>query len=184
MDLLFLRTNLLLPPPLRIGDVLDAIDLNPLIATLGTDVSTVVNSTVGDLTDSSTSTSTASKRSFDINNVLYSINDYSGNTHTNRVLDQDGNLYDVKLNNDGTEQAKNFVGSYADTMTFSGHNHTVSINGQVREYELQYVYNPFPGIESVAWIYVTPAGAVTRTQVIAEAFGGGSSTISDDTGDE
>lgn len=167
---------------LRIGDVLDAIDLNPLIATLGTDVSTVVNDTVGDLSDSSSSSS-STKRSFDIDNVLYSINDYSGNTHTNRILDQDGNIYDVKLDNDGNEQSKKLVGSYADTMTFTGHNSTVSINGQVREYELQYVYQPFPGIESIAWIYVTPAGAVTRAQVIAEAFGGGSSTISDDTED-
>lgn len=115
--------------------------------------------------------------------MLYSINDYSGNTHTNRILDQDGNIYDVKLDNDGNEQSKKLVGSYADTMTFTGHNSTVSINGQVREYELQYVYQPFPGIESIAWIYVTPAGAVTRAQVIAEAFGGGSSTISDDTED-
>lgn len=162
---------------------MDAIDLNPLIATLGTDVSTIVNSTVGDLTGSSSSSTTTSttKRSFDINNVLYSINDYSGNTHTNRILDQDGNLYDVKLDNDGNEQSKTLVGSYATAMTFTGHNNTVSINGQVREYELQYAYKPFPGIESIAWIYVTPAGAVTRTQVIAEAFGGGSSTISDDT---
>lgn len=113
--------------------------------------------------------------------MLYSINDYSGNTHTNRILAQDGNLYDVKLDNDGSEQSKTLVGSYATDMTFSGHNQTVSINGEVREYELQYVYKPFPGIQSVAWIYVTPSGAVSRTLVIAESFGGGTSTISDDT---
>lgn len=142
-------------------------------------MSTIVNSTVDTLSGSGGGSST--KRSYDIDNVLYSINDYSGNTHTNRVLGQDGNLYDVKLDNDGNEQSKMLVGSYTADMTFSGHNHTVSINGEVREYELQYAYRPFPGIESIAWIYVTPAGAVSRTQVIAEAFGGGSSTISDDT---
>ena len=161
--------------------MLDAIDLNPLIATLGTDVSTIVNSTVDTLSgDSSSTSSSSTKRSYDIDNVLYSINDYSGNTHTNRILAQDGNLYDVKLNNEGSEQSKTLVGSYATLMAFGGHNQTVSINGEVREYELQYVYTPFPGIESIAWIYVTPAGVVSRTQVIAEAFGGGSSTISDD----
>ncbi|CAN8097357.1 unnamed protein product [Discula destructiva] len=162
-----------------IGEVLDAIDLNPLIATLGTSVSTIVNST-GDALSGTGSSSSPTKRSYDIDNVLYSINDYSGNTHTNRILAQDGILYDVKLNNDGDEQGKTLVGSYATSMTFSGHNETVSINGQVREYELQYFYNPFPGIESIVWVYVTPEGAVTRTQVVAEAFGGGSSTISDD----
>lgn len=180
---------------LRIGDVLDSLDLNPVIATLGEDVGQIVNTTVGDLTGSSSSSSSSStstsatkkKRSsstFDPQNVLYSVNDYSGNTHTNRVLGQDGNLYDVKLDNDGDETGRTEVGSYLQLMTFGGHNHTVAVNGQVREYELQYVYGPFPGVESYCWIYVTPAGRVTRTQVIAEAFGGGSSTISDDDGED
>lgn len=102
---------------------------------------TIVNTTVGDLTGSTSSSSSSSttKRSFDIDNVLYSINDYSGNTHTNRVLGQDGNLYDVKLDNDGNQQSTVNVGSYSHDMTFSGHNHTVTVNGQVKEYELQSV---------------------------------------------
>lgn len=167
----------------RIGDVLDSLDLNPIIATLGQDVGEIVNSTVGDLTGSSSSNTSVTKRSFDLDNILYSINDYSGNTHTNRILGQDGNLYDIKLDNNGNEEGRTLVGSYLTDMTFSGHNHTVSVNGQVREFELQYIYTPFPGIEGVSWIFVNPAGKVTRTQVIAEAFGGGSSTISDDTDD-
>lgn len=165
---------------------MDSIDLNPDIATLGEDVGQIVNSTVGDTTGSSgsNSSSTSTKRSgFDPQNVLYSINDYSGNTHTNRVLGQDGNIYDVKLNNDGDEQSRTKVGSYLTDMSFSGHNQSITVNGELREYELQYVYAPLPGVEAVNWIYVTPAGKVTRTQVIAEAFGGGSSTISDDTGE-
>ncbi|KAF3769564.1 hypothetical protein M406DRAFT_221344, partial [Cryphonectria parasitica EP155] len=164
-----------------ISDVLDSIDLNPVIATLGEDVGQVVNSTVGTLTGTSSSNSSATKRSLDTQNVLYSINNYSGNTHTNRVLGQDGNIYDVKLNNDGDEQSRTLVGSYATDMTFTGHNHTISVNGMVREFELQYNYTPLPGVEAVCWIYVTTGGKVVRTQVIAEAFGGGSSTISDDT---
>lgn len=163
--------------------MLDSLDLNPVIATLGTDVGKIVNSTVGGLTGSSGSNTSATKRSFDQDNVLYSINDYSGNTHTNRILGQDGNLYDVKLDNDGNEESRAVVGSYLTEMTFSGHNHTVSVNGQVREFELEYTYTPFPGIEAVSWIFVNPAGKVTRTQVIAEAFGGASSTLSDDTDD-
>lgn len=115
--------------------------------------------------------------------VLYSVNDYSGNTHTNRVLGQDGNLYDIKLDNDGNEQSSVVVGSYSTAMTFDGHNKTISVDGQVKEFELQYVYQPFPGIDVVSWIYLSPAGKVTRTQVIAEATGGGMSTISDDSDD-
>lgn len=69
-------------------------------------------------------------------------------------------------------------------MTFTGHNRTISVAGEVKEFELQYLYTPLPGIESVCWIYVSPAGKVTRTMVIAEAFGGGSSTLSDDTTDD
>lgn len=170
----------------RVGDVLDSLDLNPVIATLGQDIGQIVNTTVGDLTGSTSSStsSTAKRSSFDPQNVLYSINDYSGNTHTNRILGQDGYLYDVKLDNDGSEKGRTQVGSYLTDMTFTGHNHSVAINGQIREFELEYVYSRFVGVETYSWIYVTPAGKVTRTQVIAEAFGGGSSTISDDDEDE
>lgn len=90
----------------------------------------------------------------------------------------------MKLDNDGSEKSRSVVGYYNRDMTFSGHNKTISVAGEVKEFELQYIYAPFPGVESVCWIYVTPAGKVTRTQIIAEAFGGGSSTISDDTDDD
>lgn len=161
---------------------MDSLDLNPLIATLGTDVSTIVNSTVGALegTSSSSSSSSTTKRSTGLDNVLYSVNDYSGNTHTNRILGQDGNLYDIKLDNDGHEQSEALVGSYAALMTFTGHNKTIAVDGVVKQYELQYKYNPFPGIEAQAYIYVTPSGKVSMTEIISEAFGGGTSTISDD----
>lgn len=163
----------------RVGDVLDSLDLNPVIATLGDDVGKIVNGTVGDLTSGDYGGKT--KRSFVLDEgILYSINDFTGNTHTNRVLAQSGDLYDVKLDNDGDETSRTVVGYYERDMTFTGHNKTISIDGEVKEFELQYDYKPFPGIESVCWIYVSPAGKVTRTQVIAESFGGGSSTLSDD----
>lgn len=163
----------------RVGDVLDSLDLNPVIATLGNDLGKIVNGTVGDLTSGEYGGTT--KRSFVLDEgILYSINDFTGNTHTNRVLAQSGDLYDVKLDNDGDETSRTVVGYYERDMTFTGHNKTISIDGEVKEFELQYEYKPFPGIESVCWIYVSPAGKVTRTQVIAESFGGGSSTISDD----
>lgn len=162
-----------------VGDVLNSIDLNPVIATLGNDVGKIINGTVGDLTSGDYGGS--QKRSFTMDEgILYSINDYTGNTHTNRVLAQNGDLYDVKLENDGDEAGRTLAGNYEQDMTFTGHNKTISIDGEVKEFELQYMYTPFPGIESVCWIYVSPTGKVTRTQVIAEAFGGGGSTISDD----
>jgi hypothetical protein len=196
-----------------VDDVLSSIDLNPIIATLGQDVSKIVNSTVtgvssaiggGGSGSSSSSTSTAAgssstgttgstKRSADNNyaldhNVLYSVNDYTGHTHTNRVLAQNGDIVDEYLDNDGVEHRRKVVGYYKTDMTFTGHNRTVTqaaagadgSGEDVTEFELQYVYTPFPGVDVYSWIYVDAGGKVMRTQVIAEAFGGGMSTISND----
>ncbi|KAH8902528.1 hypothetical protein BR93DRAFT_947926 [Coniochaeta sp. PMI_546] len=173
-----------------VNDVLHSIDLNPIIATLGQDVNKIVNTTVGALTQPVDSngnpTGGNSKRadlSYDYNlqhNILYSINNYQGQAHTNRVLAQNGSMYDVFLDNDGNEHGRQLVGFYSDQMTFNGHNRSIAIDGQTTLYELQYIYTPFPGIEVISWIYLNTAGKVTRTQVIAEANAGGTSTISDD----
>jgi hypothetical protein len=171
-----------------VNDVLHSIDLNPIIATLGQDVNNIVNTTVGALTqpvDSNGNPTGNSKRdlSYDYNlqhNILYSINNYQGQAHTNRVLAQNGSMYDIFLDNDGNEHGRQLVGFYSDDMTFNGHNRSIAIDGQTTLYELQYIYTPFPGIEVISWIYQNTAGKVTRTQVIAEANAGGTSTISDD----
>ncbi|KAK3368407.1 hypothetical protein B0H63DRAFT_75999 [Podospora didyma] len=171
-----------------VDDVLRSIDLNPIIATLGQDVGKIVNSTLGviggPVNGSGSAASANTKRSepnFNLeHNVLYSVNDYQGKAHTNRVLAQNGSIYDEFLDNDGNEQRRVVVGFYARDMTFTGHNKTISVDGQVKEYELQYEYKPFPGIEAISWIYLDTTGKVTRTQVIAELEGGGSSTISND----
>src|SRR3569833_1332928 len=176
-----------------VNDVLHSIDLNPIIATLGQDVNKIVNTTVGTLTQpvdsngkplgKNTKRSTAEDYNI-IHNVLYSVNDYTGHTHTNRILAQNGSIWDVSLDNDGHETSRNQVGYYSRDMTFGGHNRTISVDGQPKEYEMQYVYNPFPGIEVVCGIYMNTAGKIDRTRVIAEAQGGGTSTISDDDGSD
>ncbi|KAK3357815.1 hypothetical protein B0T25DRAFT_170482 [Lasiosphaeria hispida] len=171
-----------------IGNVLDSIDLNPIIATLGQSVTHIINSTVGALTEPFNATGGGgggnqkrAELSYNLeHNVLYSVNDYQGKTHTNRVLAQNGSIFDEFLDNDGNESGRVMVGYYSRDMTFNGHNKTISVDGEVKEYELQYLYTPFPGIEATSWIYLDPAGKVTRTQVIAEAQGGGTSTISND----
>ncbi|KAK1756416.1 hypothetical protein QBC47DRAFT_460242 [Echria macrotheca] len=172
-----------------IGNVLDSIDLNPIIATLGQDVAHIVNNTLdtigGPINGSSGGGSASHQKRSELSynlehNVLYSVNDYEGKTHTNRVLAQNGSLIDEFLDNDGTETGRKIVGFYSRDMTFNGHNKTISVDGEVKEYELQYVYTPFVGIEVTSWIYLDTTGKVTRTQVIAEGFGGGSSTISND----
>jgi hypothetical protein len=167
---------------LMIDDVLSSIDLNPIIATLGNDVNNIVNTTVGQLDNGNAAASAAAKRQlFDLaQGVLYSVNDYSGNTHTNRILSQNGSIYDVNINNNGHETGRVLVGSYLTDMTFNGHNRTVLVNGQPTEYELQYVYAPMPGVEVISSILFAAGGKVLSTQVLAEAFGGGSSTVSDD----
>ncbi|KAI3336845.1 hypothetical protein HD806DRAFT_19610 [Xylariaceae sp. AK1471] len=172
-----------------VGDVLTAIDLNPIIATLGRDVGSVVGNVTGELGGgTSTTTSTASsptnakRAALDYNiqhNILYSINNYSGQTHTNRVLAQNGTIYDVSLDNNGNEHGRQAVGFYSRDMTFTGHNRTITIDGQT-EFELGYKYTPFAGLEVVANVYMTSGGQVVKTKVVAEAEGGGTSTISDD----
>jgi hypothetical protein len=171
-----------------VNDVLHSIDLNPIIATLGQDVSKIVNNTVGVITQPVDGNGNpTSKRSDDMpydynlqHNVLYSVNNYQGRAHTNRVLAQNGTMYDIFLDNEGDEQGRQVVGYYSRDMTFNGHNRTISVDGHTTLYELQYVYTPFPGIEVISWIYMNTAGKVTRTQVIAESQGGATSTISDD----
>ncbi|KAK4122986.1 hypothetical protein N657DRAFT_656347 [Parathielavia appendiculata] len=199
-----------------VDDVLSSIDLNPIIATLGQEVTQIVNDTLGGgggggggLSSSSSSSSSfptatssptsKTKRSHTANshtdsytldhNILYSVNDYAGQTHTNRVLAQTGDIYDEYLDNDGAEVGKRrVVGYYARDMVFTGHNRTVYFEedaeaGQpkrVKEFELQYLYAPFPGLEVTSWVYVDATGEVLRTRVIAEASGGGTSTVSKD----
>ncbi|KAJ0329152.1 hypothetical protein COL5a_004385 [Colletotrichum fioriniae] len=169
-----------------VDDVLTSIDLNPVIATLGDTVSDIVNKTVDVVTDpveSSAAASAVAKRDLTFrleHNILYSVNDFSGRTHTNRVLAQNGSLFDVYLDNSGNESGRKVVGFYSRDMTFSGHNKTISIDGQVKEFELQYVYAPYPGLEAFSNIYLDTTGKVVRTKIVAEAEGGGTATISND----
>ncbi|KAJ2991272.1 hypothetical protein NUW58_g2571 [Xylaria curta] len=172
-----------------VGDVLNVIDLNPIVATLGEGVGNVIgnvtdspggSTTTTRSTTSATPSATNAKRDYNIqHNILYSINNYSGQTHTNRVLGQDGTIYDVSLDNNGNERGRQVAGYYNEDMTFTGHNRTVVTDGQT-EFELRYEYKPFPGLEINAHIYTTPEGQVVKAQVIAEAEGGGTSTISND----
>ncbi|KAJ8122679.1 hypothetical protein ONZ43_g1184 [Nemania bipapillata] len=167
-----------------IDDVLNVIDLNPVVATLGNAVGNLTG-TPPTTSSSSTASSTASTKRDLLNyniqhNILYSINDYSGQTHTNRVLaQQDGTIHDVFLDNDGNEHGRQVVGTYSQDMTFTGHNRSTTIDDQT-VFELGYKYTPFPGLEVVSNIYLTPGGQVVKAQVVAEAEGGGTSTISDD----
>ena len=175
-----------------VEDVLHSIDLNPIIATLGKDINRIVNKTVDTLSRPvDANGQTIQQRDLSAidynlaNNVLYSVNDYSGRTHTNRVLAQNGSIFDVFLDNNGDEHGKQVVGYYSRDMTFTGHNKTISIDGVPKEFELQYLYMPFPGIEVFSNIYLSATdGKVVRAKVIAEATGGGTSTISDDNGND
>ncbi|CAJ2509849.1 Uu.00g057490.m01.CDS01 [Anthostomella pinea] len=174
-----------------IGDVLNVIDLNPIVATLGNSVNSIVGNVTDDLGSTSSTTSLAATSASATNtrrelqdynmkhNILYSVNNYSGEKHTNRILAQNGSIYDQYLDNDGNEHGRRVVGSYSRDMTFTGHNRSITMNGST-ELELGYKYTPFAGLQIMANIYVKPWGQVVNTQIIAEAEGGGTSTISDD----
>lgn len=163
-----------------INDTLDSIDLNPIIATLGQDIGSILNSTVGGLTSTASSaTSALGRRSFELNNnILLSTNNYLGNTHTNRVLAQNGDIVDQYLNNDAVQQGSKVIGSYQSLMTFNGYDQEVERDGQT-VHEKEYTYSPMHGISAVCAIYTNDVGNVVSTQVLAESFAGGSSSIGD-----
>ena len=164
---------------LMIDDTLNSLDLNPVLATLGQDVGSLANSTLGGLTGSGSPASNIVPRSYDlIHNILYSVNDYSGNTHTNRILTQSGSIIDQSIDNDGKVHNQREVGSYLRDMTFNGYNQSVVKNGKTT-HELEYVYTPLHGLSVVSAIFVDDANNVVATQVLSESSAGGSSTISD-----
>jgi hypothetical protein len=157
-----------------IDDTLDSLDLNPVLATVGQLVGGIANATDGLLPSTG---SPLTPRSYEVdNNILYSINDYSGNTHTNRVLTRSGSIVDQFLDNNGNINGQQVVGSYVSDMTFNGYDESVVVNGQAAR-ELEYVYAPFAGLSVVSAIYVDAAGSVLSAQVLSESRGGGSSTV-------
>ncbi|KAJ9500010.1 hypothetical protein H2202_004401 [Exophiala xenobiotica] len=162
---------------IMINDTLNSIDLNPILATLGQDVGTLVNDT---LSTATSSTSDLSARGFDLDQgILFSVNNYQGNTHKNRILDQAGNIVDQSLHNDGQVYQSEIVGSYWHDMTFTGTEKSVVLNGEnVRE--LEYSYTPYNGLSIIAAIFLDTQSNVVGTKVLSELEGGGSSTISDD----
>ncbi|KAI6833824.1 hypothetical protein KC340_g16884 [Hortaea werneckii] len=164
-----------------INTTLNSIDLNPIIATLGESVGEIADSAT-DAVGSTVSSAAGAleKRSYELdNNVLYSVNDYSGNTHTNRVLAQNGDLIDVSLDNDGNSSGEKVIGTYKSEMSFNGHEANVEYNGEEVTLK-EYRYSPIYGIDAICAIYLQDDGSVAGTQVLAESNAGGSSTISED----
>lgn len=175
---------------LMIESILDSLDLNPVLATLGQGISDIADTAVDGLSSatSSSSSSTATSNlksredieSFRLeNNILYSVNDYSGNAHTNRKLAQDGAIIDQRLDNSGNVLGEKTVGSYDRDMRALSHEISTEFEGQ-QVTERLYEYAPFPGLEVISAVYVNDAGDVVGTQVLSEASAGGSSTISAD----
>ncbi|EOA84016.1 hypothetical protein ACJQWK_01076 [Exserohilum turcicum] len=179
-----------------IGDVLDSIDLNPVIAELGNGLGDILDDAgdlVGGITDGITGGGSGSgsnqtaqakaKRDIDFhqwdlrNNILYSINNFEGNTHKRRVLAQNGDIVEQMLDNTGAISGSTVVGNYAKDMKFNGFNETVTFKGE-EVFEEEYVYEPFLGLYSVSGVFKSKTtGQVVGTQLLAEARGGGSAII-------
>ncbi|KAH7072556.1 hypothetical protein FB567DRAFT_205554 [Paraphoma chrysanthemicola] len=172
-----------------IGDVLDSIDLNPVIAELGNGLGSIINDTAGLIGDvgggltGNGSTPSNAKRDIDfhqfdlLNNILYSVNNFEGNTHKRRVLAQNGDIVEQTLNNFGSISGTTVVGNYLTNMRFNGFNQTVTYKGQ-EVWEEEYVYEPFAGLYSISGVFKSKtSGAVVGTQLLAEARGGGNANI-------
>lgn len=151
-----------------VNDTLNSIDLNPIIATLGEGVSDVVGS-VGDALGGDSSSGSAEKRSFELQqNILFSVNDYTGNTHTNRILAQNGDLIDKSLDNEGNSLGERKVGSYLTEMSPVGTKATVDRDGEAVS-EQEFSYEPYRGLKAISRIYTNEAQEVVGTQVLAES---------------
>ena len=161
---------------LMIDSVLNSLDLNPVLATLGQDVGQILNDTTGALSGTSSNINTRSEDYDLLHNILYSVNDYSGNTHTNRILEQNGDIVDQRLDNDGNVKGQKVVGNYKNDMTYSGRKLSITREGKPVS-ELEYNYTPFPGLMVVAAIVFDEADKLVGTQILAESGAGGSSTI-------
>ena len=169
---------------LMIGDVMNSLDLNPVLATLGSDLGNITNATVGALNSTLGSGGLTGRdvggEGYNlVHNILYSINNYEGNTHTNRVLSQTGDIVNQFLDNNGHVTGERTVGNYLTDMHFNGYDKPVTRFGQEVN-ELQYVYDAVPGVSVIAAIFTDSTGAVVGTQVLSEAFGGGESTVAAD----
>ncbi|KAK5727977.1 hypothetical protein LTR17_012284 [Elasticomyces elasticus] len=163
-----------------IDDVLNSIDLNPIIAELSQDVGSIVDSAgqlVGGVTGAAGSL--LDKRSFELaNNIVYSVNNYAGDTHTNRILAQNGDLVDQYLDNDGNPHGQKVVGSYKSDMSYTGHERTTERDGE-EVLEREYSYTPYHGITAISAIFTNAAGEVVGAQVLAESHAGGNSALGD-----
>ncbi|KAF1913238.1 hypothetical protein BDU57DRAFT_348927 [Ampelomyces quisqualis] len=180
-----------------IGDVLDSIDLNPVIAELGNGLGSIVGDVadlVGNVGDgigggngtsgsNGTSGGGASKRDLEfhqfdlLNNILYSVSNFEGNTHKRRVLAQNGDIVEQTLNNYGTISDQIVVGDYVKNMRFNGFNESVTYKGQ-EVWEEEYVYEPFAGLYSISGVFKSKStSVVVGTQLLAEARGGGNANI-------
>jgi len=152
------------------------VDLNPVIASLGNDLTSVTSGVGSALGDTASNVGERGMQ-FDIDsNILYSVNDYSGNTHTNRVLEQDGSVVDQFLDNDGVVHSQKNVGNFAGLMRFTGYNVSATFDGEsVRQ--LEYSYAPFQGFFVLSAVFLDGEEKVVGTRVLSETSAGGTSTI-------
>ena len=176
---------------LMIGDVLDSIDLNPVIATLASEVGNAVTDLATGLSSPAAATPAIQATPMTplatiqpiansvelVNNILYSINDYSGQTHTNRVLLNNGSIADERLDGTGRVLSTTLVGLYKTDMTYSGQTTAAKVDGVSVERQ-EWVYTPFAGLSVVCLIDVNATtGSVVSAQVVSESSGGGESTV-------
>jgi hypothetical protein len=174
---------------MMINDVLHSIDLNPIIARLGKDVSHIANTTthaVGGIVNGLGNNKGGGqmvKRELDPDydiehNILYTINNYSGHVHTIRVLLKNGNIVERILDDHGHIEGEKLIGSYDRDMRFNGHNITTTRKGRTVR-ELEYIYEPFYGFDVISMITQDQAGTVIDARIISEMSAGGGSSINE-----
>ena len=99
-------------------EVIKLLRASPLISILIDETSDVANkqSPKNNLIARSTPLGTFLKQ----DSILYSINNYEGNVHTNRILSHNGDIVDEVLANDGTILRAKVIGNYATDMKPNG----------------------------------------------------------------
>jgi hypothetical protein len=148
-----------------VNDVLNSIDLNPSAAkvnrgTQKTETQTRTPGTPIDKRAQSVITNTGLS-----NNILYTIKDYEGRTHTNRILTQTGDIIDEFLDRKGIVISQKRIENYEVDMTPLEHETPIALNVN-SNVESRFDYNPIPGIHVVIAVFKDASGKITKTEVL------------------
>lgn len=106
--------------------------------------------------------------------LLYWYNDGATNNRVNHVLDQNGDILEVRLDAWDNELYRSVIGWYKSNMDLAGGPWAVTNNWGQTEYASDYNFFPAPGLKGSCRVWQDTSGRVIRTEVLRDGSGSGS----------